>query len=127
MSVRNGFTCTIEIYGFMHSLRTFWHVPLRMPLRDGKEIEVGGRWLTAQQKDERRQDNGDKKRLACHHPSHLLRSLIRKRIGGGQHGVVSPALRASPFQTFHVLCVRHLMCMRIPSKTRSKKLTFLRP
>ena len=28
MSVRNGFTT--EIYGFMHSLRTFWHVPLRM-------------------------------------------------------------------------------------------------
>ena len=26
---------TIEIYEFMHSLRTFWHVPLRMPLRDG--------------------------------------------------------------------------------------------
>ena len=37
MSVRNGFT--IEIYGFMHSLRTFWHVPLRMPSRDGMEIE----------------------------------------------------------------------------------------
>ena len=29
MSVRNGFT--IEIYGFMHSLRTFGHVQLRMP------------------------------------------------------------------------------------------------
>ena len=39
MSVRNGFT--IEIYRFMHSLCTFWHVPLRMPLRDGDvEIEV---------------------------------------------------------------------------------------
>ena len=34
----NGFT--IEVYGFMHSLRTFWHVPLRMPSRDGMEIEV---------------------------------------------------------------------------------------
>ena len=31
---------TIEIYGFMHSLHTFWHVPLRKPLRDGMEIEV---------------------------------------------------------------------------------------
>ena len=31
MSVRNGFM--IEIYGFMHSLLTFWHVPLRMPSR----------------------------------------------------------------------------------------------
>ena len=41
MSVRNGFT--IEIYRFMHSLRTFWHVLLRMPLCDGMEIDVGGR------------------------------------------------------------------------------------
>jgi len=38
MSVCNRFT--IEIYGFMHSLRTFWHMPLMMPLRDGMEIEV---------------------------------------------------------------------------------------
>ena len=38
MSVRNRFT--IEIYGFMWSLHTFWHVPLRMPLHDGMEIEV---------------------------------------------------------------------------------------
>ena len=74
-----------------------------------------GRRLTAQQKDERRQGNGDKKRLARHHPSDLLSSLTRKR-GGGQHGVVLPALRASPFRTFHVLRVRHLMRMRIPSK-----------
>ena len=113
MSVRNVFT--IEIYGFMHSLRTFWHVPLRMPLRDSMEIEVDGRRLAAQQKDERRQDNGDKKRLARHHPSNLLRSLTREWIGGGQPGVVSPVLRVSPFQTFHVLRVRHLMRMRIPS------------
>ena len=69
MSVRNGFT--IEIYGFMHSLRTFWHVPLMMPSRDGMEIEfeettpervqMHGRRLTAQQKDERQQDGSDKK------------------------------------------------------------------
>ena len=38
MSVRNGFT--IEIYEFMHSLCTFWHVPLRMPSHNGMEIEV---------------------------------------------------------------------------------------
>ena len=38
MSVHNGFT--IEIYGFMHSLRTFWHVPFTMPSYDGMEIEV---------------------------------------------------------------------------------------
>ena len=74
-----------------------------------------GRWLTAQQKDERRQDNGDKKRLVRHHPSDLLHSLTCERIGGGQHGVVSPALRALPFQSFHVFHVRHLMRMHIPS------------
>ena len=67
-----------------------------------------GRRLTAQQKDRRRQDNGDKKRLTRHHPSDLLRSLTRERIGRGQHSVVSQALQASPFQTFHVLRMRHL-------------------
>ena len=72
--------------------------------------DVWKRLLTAQQKDERRQDNDDKKRLARHHPSNLLRLLTRERIGGGQHGVVSPAL-----PSFHVLRVRHLMRMRIPS------------
>ena len=72
--------------------------------------------LTAEQKDERRQDNDDKKRLARHHLSDLLRSPTRERIGGGQHGVVSPALRASPFRTFHVLRVRHPTRMRIPSR-----------
>ena len=86
-----------------------------MPLCDSMEIEVDGRRLTAQQKDERQQDNGDTKRLAHYHLSNLLHSLTCERIGGGQHGVVSPVLRASPFRTFHVLRVRHLMCMRIPS------------
>ena len=50
------------------------------------------RRLTAQQKDEGRPDNNDKKQLARHHPSDLLCSLTRKRIGGGQHSVVSPVL-----------------------------------
>jgi len=45
MSVRNGFT--IEIYRFMHSLRTFWHVPLRMPSR-----EMAWRWRLRTQKIE---------------------------------------------------------------------------
>ena len=107
MSVRNRFA--IEIYGFMHNLRTFWHMPLRMPLRDGMEIEVDGRRLTAQQKDEKRQDIDDKKRLVRHLPSNLLRSLTVERIGGGQHGIFSTALRALPFRTFHVLRVRHLI------------------
>ena len=61
-----------------------------------EQVQMYGRRLTAQQKDER-QDNGNEKRLARHHPSDLLRSLTRERIGGGQHGIVSPALRASPF------------------------------
>ena len=74
-----------------------------------------GRRLTAQQNDERRQDNGDKKQLVRHHPSDLLRSLTHERIGRGQHGVVLPALQASPFRSFHVLCMRHLMRMHIPS------------
>ena len=74
--VRNGFA--IEIYGFMHSLRTFWYVALRMPSCDGMEIEVDGKQLAAQQKDERRQDNDDKKWLACHHPSDLICLLTLK-------------------------------------------------
>ena len=86
-----------------------------MPLRDSMEIEVDGRRLAAQQKDERRQDNDDKKRLVRHHQSDLLRSLPREWIGGGQHGIVSPVLRASPFRTSHVLRMKHLMRMRIPS------------
>ena len=127
MSVRNGFT--IEIYGFMHSLRIFWHMPLRMSSRDGMEqgmeIEVEdseqrpneSRCMEdAQQKDERRQDNSDTNRLVRHHPSDLLCSLTREWIGGVQHCVISPALQASPFRSFHVLRVRHLMRMRIPSK-----------
>ena len=55
-----------------------------------------GRQLTAQQKDERRQGNGDKKRLVRHHLSDLLSSLTHER-GGGQHSIVLPALRASNF------------------------------
>ena len=76
MSVSNGFT--IEVYGFMHSLRTFWHVLLMMSSRDGawqgdrgqrlggqkttpEGVQMYGTRLTAQQKDEKRQDNSDKK------------------------------------------------------------------
>ena len=40
--------------------------------------ELSGRQLTAQQKDERRQDNGDKKRLVRLHPSDLLGLLSRE-------------------------------------------------
>ena len=61
-----------------------------------------GRQLTAQQKDERRQDNGNKKQLARHYPSDLLRSLIRERIGGGQH-----VANASSFAISNFLCAPH--------------------
>ena len=56
-----------------------------------EQVQSHRRRLTAQQKDER-QDNHDRRRLAHHHPSDLLRSLTRVQIGGGKHGVVSPAL-----------------------------------
>ena len=48
MSVRNGFM--IKMYGFMHSLSTFWHMPLRIPSGDGMEIEF------EDSKDRRRQN-----------------------------------------------------------------------
>ena len=83
----------------MHSLRTFWHMLLMMPSRDGawhgdrgrrlggqktmpERVWMYGRRLTAQQKNER-QDNGDMKRLVRHHPSDLLSSLTCEWIGGG--------------------------------------------
>ena len=47
--------------------------------RTSPDVKLSGRQLTAQQKDERRQDNGDKKQLARQHPSYLLRSLTRER------------------------------------------------
>ena len=57
MSVCNGFT--IEIYGFMHSLCTFWHMPLRMPSRDGMEIEVeDSEYRRRRQNESRHMENG---------------------------------------------------------------------
>ena len=38
-----------------------------------------GRQLAAQQKDDRQQDNGNKKRLAHQHPKDLLHSVICER------------------------------------------------
>ena len=75
-----------------------------------------GRRLTAQQKDERGQETvtGNDLRVTTR-AIYFARCRTRERIGRGQHGVVSPALGASPFRTFRVLRVRHLMRMRIPS------------
>ena len=47
--------------------------------RMSPDVKLSGRQLTAQQKDERRQGNGDKKQLTCQHPSDLLGSLTRER------------------------------------------------
>ena len=38
-----------------------------------KRVQMYGRRLTAQQKEERQQDNGDKKRVTRQQPSDLLR------------------------------------------------------
>jgi len=82
MCVRYGFM--IETCKFTHSL-LFWHVLLMMQLcamHDGGRRQVNARmspeiWkmVNSQQKDERRQDNGDRRRLACQHPGDLLCSL----------------------------------------------------
>ena len=77
-----------------------------------------GRRLTAQQKDERRQDNGDKKRLARQHPSDLLHSLTHERDWQrtAQCRLNSSLSFAISFnRTFHVLHVRPILRMHIPS------------
>ena len=89
LSVHDRFT--IEIYRFMHSVRTSLAlathdaIMMEIEVEDSEDrrqrknesrcMEDG---LTAQQKDERRQDNGDKKRLARQHRSDLLHSLTCK-------------------------------------------------
>ena len=65
--------------------------------------DVCGRRLTAQQKDERRQGNGDEKRLARHHPRDLLRSLTRERIGG-EHWARRRLASASSFAISNFPC-----------------------
>ena len=83
-----------------------------------ERVQIYGRRLTAQQKDERRQDNGDRKKLAHQHVSELLRSLTcerdRQRTTWRRlHSTLSFAISSD--QTFHMLGVRHMMRMRIPS------------
>ena len=89
MSVRNRFT--IEIYGFTHSLHTFVahaaHDAIARNVGQGlrgqkstpEQVQGHGRRLTAQQKDERRQNNGDRRRLAHQFPSDLLYSMTSER------------------------------------------------
>ena len=63
-----------------------------------EQVQMYRRWLTAQQKDERRQDNGDKKRLVRQHPSDLLRLLTCERDRRRTACFVLTALRALPFR-----------------------------
>ena len=44
---------------------------------------------------------------------------------GGQHDVILTALRASPGRSFHVLRMRHMMHMRIPSITNINIIFFI--
>ena len=105
------------------------HVPLMMPsqrrsrtqripvedyARTTPDVQ---RRLTAQQKDE---DNGDKKRLVCQHPSDLLSSPTheRDRQRTAQRCLDSAlSIAILSYRTFHMLRVRHMMHMRIPSYT----------
>ena len=72
-----------------------------------------GGLITAQQNDERRQDNGDKKRLACQHWSNLLRALIRE----WTEDSTASSRQRFEIRTFHLLCVRNMMRMRIQVDT----------
>jgi len=77
-----------------------------------EQVQMYRKQLTAQQKEERQQDNVDKKRLARQHLSDLLRSLTceRDRLRTAWCQLDSTSSFASPSdQTFHVLCVRHMI------------------
>ena len=78
-----------------------------------EQVQRYRRQLTAQQ----RQDNCDRSRIELQHPSDLLRSLThgqdrrrtaRRRLDHALNFTIS---------TFHVLGVRHMMRMCIPSST----------
>ena len=92
MYVRYGFT--IEIYRFMHTLRTFGtcrsgcHRTMAWRSRSRtRKLEDGDRtspdvWKTVNCSTKGwKTDNDDKKQLARHHSSNLLRSLTREQIG----------------------------------------------
>ena len=105
MSVRYRFT--VEIYGFRNSLCTC----LACDAHDGWM----GRELIAQQKDER-QDNHDRRQLhistraiyfACWPVNGICERAAQHRLCFDHHH--------SSDQTLHVLGVRHMMRMRIPS------------
>ena len=69
---------------------------IKIDVKDRRQSQNKSRCIedgfTAQQKDERRQDNSDKERLARHHRSDLLRLLTHEWIGEEKNGVITPAL-----------------------------------
>ena len=102
------YVCTGLWYGFTHSLLTFlahsahdvfakatyWGRGLREIKDSRPENEPRyKRQLTAQQRDERWQDNSDRRQLACQHLCNYFARWPVNRIGRGQHGVVSTTLR----------------------------------
>ena len=83
-----------------------------------EQVQRYGRQLTAQEKDERRQDNSDKKRLTHQHPSDLLHSLTCewdrwKTAWRRPDSTLNFAILSD--RIFHVLSMRHMMRMCIPS------------
>ena len=103
----------------------FWHMPLIMPSRwrlRTRRPEVDARmgpeiWKRLTQlKDERRQGNCDRRQLARQHSSDFPCLLTHEwdRWRTARHHLD----RASclPFRTFHMLGMRHMMYMSIPSK-----------
>ena len=82
-----------------------------------ERLQMYGRRLTPQQKDERQQDNGDKKRLVCQHLSNLLHSLTceRDRRRTAWHHLNSALSFAISANRTNMVHVRHMMRMHIPS------------
>ena len=119
MSARYRFT--IEIYRYRHSLRTYLardaHDAITVEVEDPRTEDDARTspeiWKTAaQQKDERRQDNGDKKRLARQHPSNLLCLLTHERDRRRTaRRLIDSALSFTILsdRTFYVPGVRHMM------------------
>ena len=97
MSVRNRFT--IEMYGFVHNLRTFLaHAAIAMEVEDWEDrrrqqvrewLQRYRGWLNAQQIDERRQDNGD---LHIRIWTIYFSCWSVNKMSGRQHDVVSTIL-----------------------------------
>ena len=126
MSVRYRFT--IEINWFTHSLctclacaaydvrsRSIEDLKGRRRQQNESRCMKDGSLITAQQNDKRRQDDGDKKRLAHQHWSDLLHSLIHEQT---EDSTASSRQRFE-LRTFHLLCMRHMMRMRIQVDTTS--------